>query len=271
MALVEKRLWESIIFIVGKKSIILIVLSFAVTFTGFFLVGKSAGLFQQAQDSKVADWSKLSKSTGLEISSDPKDPATINVFTQTRQNLEPSVIAFETLKIIDKLGASAAELEGLVNVSVSIKSGTQKCQFNVSVEDIKLRAKGELGDKDLWNHILSGGTDIFKSTGSTQNKERFLQLFQALQPDCQTTVTGSDISIISERKGDWDKVCASLMMSLQACIDVSGFWADNISIQLDDAGKKLLVQFKAIALKDVSSGKITPGELATKIHMEWLR
>ena len=255
--------------IVGKKSIILIVLSFAVTFAGFFLVGRSAGLFNQIQDSKVADWTKLSKSTGLEISADPKDPATINILAQIRQNLEPSIIAFETLKIIDKLGASATELEGLVNVSVTIKSGSQKCQFSVAVEDIKLRAKGELGDKDLWNHILSGGTDIFKSAGSAQYKERFLQLFGALQPDCQTTVIGSDISITSERKGDWDKVCTSLMMSLQACIDVSGFWADNISIQLDDSGKKLLVQFKAAVLKDVSSGKITPGELASKIHIEF--
>jgi hypothetical protein len=253
---------------VGKKSIILIVLSFAITFAGFFLVGKSAGLFQLAQDSKVADWSKLSKSTGLEISADPKDPATINVFAQTRQSLEPSVIAFETLKIIDKLGASTAELEGLINVCVTIKSGSDKCQLRIPVEDIKLKAKGELGDKDFWNHILSGGTDIFKSTGSSQNKERFLQLFQALQPECQTTITGSDISIISDRKGDWDKVCTSLMMSLQACIDVSGFWADNISIQLDDAGKKLLVQFKASALKDISSGKTTPSELVTKIHLE---
>jgi hypothetical protein len=271
MPQVEKRLFKKYNSNVGKKSIILIVLSFAVTFAGFFLVGRSAGLFRQAQDSKATDWSKLSKTTGLEISADPKDPATINVFAQTRQNLEPSVMAFETLKIIDKLGASATELEGLVNVCVTIKSSSDKCQLIIPVNDIKLKAKGELGDKDLWNHILSGGTDIFKSTGSAQNKERFIQLFQALQPDSQITVTGSDISIISERKDDWDKICTALMMSLQSCIDVSGFWADNVSIQLNDSGKKLLVQFKASVLKDVTSGKITPSELTTKIHLEWLR
>jgi hypothetical protein len=253
---------------VGKRAFLLVILAIVAGVAVFFVIGRNIGKPAPVFERTGVDAAKIASLTKLDVSINPKDPGMVMVSVYSKSQLEPGTIAVKTLETIKSLEKAREELKNATRIGISIKSASEKSEFIIDASTLERRFAGELGDKGLWNELLNQNASVGKPTGSGYSKEKFIQLLQALEPEADIKIEDKNVVAFIKARSDWERDVAGFAMSISSCLEVSGYYPDTIKITVDANGTLLNVSFKASALRDLASGKSTPDDFMSRIHIE---
>lgn len=235
---------------------------------GFFLIGRMLVSAPKTVNKTFSDISALAGKTNLDLSIDPKDKSTIIVFRQLNDNAQIGQYSVSTLQAIASLKKVSTDLANFQKVRFNLKSGHSKRTFEVKVETLLSYFNGEIGEKALWGEILSSGEPVFAPTDSGFGKQDFADIFTSLESNSSASFDDDIFKIDLGLSRSWQNEAVSVMVSIASASEVSGFWPINVEITVTSDGTKYLLAFKSTALRDISSGKITPQEFVSKLHLE---